>query len=315
MTPSSFRQGVGSGVPPTDPAPGFEPAPDAPVNGLLAWARSRLVGLEASNAAHEARELLEWACDAPSTWLIRESVDEDARRRFIDAVLAREAHTPLHVITSRMYFRTLTLHARPGVFACRPETEVVAGVAIDEAKLLARTKGHPRVVDLCTGSGAIACAIAVEVPESIVDAVEIDEDAFALAQLNAQTLAPGNIRVIHADATARDTLADLDARVDVVVSNPPYVPLSEAPTQAEAMMDPALALYGGGADGMDIPRRIIERARGLLREGGLLVVEHSPSQSALMRQAAVDAGFVEVSTGADLSGHERMLIARTLVSR
>lgn len=313
MTPSSGRPGGGAGAPPVGAGPVLpcEPAPGTPVSGLLTWARLRLAGLEASNAANEARELLEWACDAASTWQIHEPVDEDARRRFIDAVLAREAHTPLHILTSRMYFRTLTLHARRGVFACRPETEVVAGIAIEEALRLSRTGGRPRVVDLCTGSGAIACAIAVEVPESIVDAVEIDESAVALAELNARTLTLGNMRVVHADATARDTLFDLDARVDIVVSNPPYIPQSEAPTQAEAMKDPARALYGGGVDGMDIPRRIIERACRLLRRGGLLVVEHSPSQSAFMREAAADAGFVEVSTGPDLAGYDRMLLART----
>lgn len=274
---------------------------------LLSWARTRLAGLEGADPSREARLLLEWALGVDSLWSAPPTVGARAAERFRSAVARRRHHTPLQHILGRMWFRDLTLAARPGVFVVRPETEVVAGEAIAAARSVT---GHaPLVVDLCTGSGAIALAVATEVPGSRVVAVEIDPAALSLAAENVATLAPGAVELVEGDATA--AAAHLDGTVDVVVSNPPYVPSSQVPTQEEALADPETALYGGGEDGLVVPRGIVHRAAALLRPGGRVVVEHAESQSAAMRALASAAGLVDVVTLPDLSGRDRMLRAGT----
>lgn len=274
---------------------------------LLSWARTRLAGLEGADPSREARLLLEWALGVDSLWSAPPTVGARAAERFRSAVARRRHHTPLQHILGRMWFRDLTLAARPGVFVVRPETEVVAGEAIAAARSVT---GHaPLVVDLCTGSGAIALAVATEVPGSRVVAVEIDPAALSLAAENVATLAPGAVELVEGDATA--AAAHLDGTVDVVVSNPPYVPSSQVPTQEEALADPETALYGGGEDGLVVPRGIVHRAAALLRPGGRVVVEHAESQSAAMQALASAAGLVDVVTLPDLSGRDRMLRAGT----
>lgn len=286
---------------------------------LLAWARGRLAGLEASDPAQEARVLLEWALGVDSLWGAPDLVGAHAAERFRSAVAQRRAHVPLQHVTGRMWFRGLELLAREGVFVVRPETEVVAGAAIDAARSLGPTAppdegGGPVLVDLCTGSGAIAVSLAHEVEGARVLAVEIDEDACALARDNvarceaAGLLAPGSVEVVRDDAMR--ALGEWEGKADVVVSNPPYVPGADAPTQAEALQDPPTALFGGGEDGLVVPRGIVHRAAALLRPGGILVVEHAESQASTMRAVACGEGFTQVRTGCDLAGRDRMLLAR-----
>lgn len=273
---------------------------------LLAWARGRLSGCEGSNPSQEARFLLEWALGVDSLWVAPDRVGARAAERFRTGVARRRHRTPLQHIVGRMWFRGLTLTARPGVFVVRPETESVAGAAIEAARAV---RGHaPLVVDLCTGSGAIALAVATEVPGARVVAVELASEALSLARDNIAALAPGAVELVAGDATA--ALADMNGTVDVVVSNPPYVPSAEMPTQEEALADPETALYGGGEDGMVVPRGIVNRAAALLRPGGVVVVEHAESQSAQMRSVAAAAGLVGAETLEDLAGRERMLRAR-----
>ena len=285
------------------------PADPSRVGSLLAWARNRLEGLEAAHPAQDARELLEWVAKTDSIWRIKEPIEPELAERFYNAVELRASRIPLQRITGRMYFRGLTLHSAEQVFICRPETEIVAGIGIEAARQVIAEQGTVRIVDLCTGSGAIAIACATELPEAQVWAVELAQEAFALAQRNIETLVPSRVQLLRGDATHPRTLADLDGRIDIVISNPPYVPADEAPTQVEAGFDPPLALFGGGEAGMDIPRGIICRAAGLLKEGGLLVLEHSASQAALMREAARETGFIEVFTKKDLAGAPRALVA------
>ncbi|WP_022868291.1 peptide chain release factor N(5)-glutamine methyltransferase [Schaalia vaccimaxillae] len=282
----------------------IRPTSSRRVGELLAWARRELAALEACNPSVESTELLEWAAGVANRWQLGDTVDEESTRRFVEAVAQRTQNRPLQLITGRMYFRCLTLHARPGVFICRPETEIVAGLAIEASK------PGDIVVDLCTGSGAIALAIATECPATLVHAVELSPLACELAAQNIDAIAAGAVMLHNADATSDATLTQLDGSVDIVVSNPPYVPAAEAPTQPEALLDPDLALYGGGADGMEIPEKIIRRAAGLLKESGTLIVEHSASQSALMRQCASSYGFSDVTTVVDLTGKDRVLVAR-----
>lgn len=277
----------------------------------MRWARQFLSDAGIPYSESEIRELVEWATGSASVWHVGYEVPSEAVERFQSGVYQRRQGIPLQHVTGRMYFRSLTLTASPGVFVVRPETESIAQIAIDEGlRILSEERRAPTIVDLCTGSGAIACALATEVSLSRVWAVELDERALRLAEDNIQRVGAQNVTLIQGDAGASSTLSDLDGAVDIVVSNPPYVPFSEAPLQREAQADPPLALYGGGEDGMDTPRRIITRAASLLNEGGLVVIEHSPSQSYAMREAAEHMGFTQVSTVNDLAGRQRGLVAR-----
>jgi release factor glutamine methyltransferase len=218
----------------------------------------------------------------------------------------RAQRVPLQHLTGVAPFRHLELRVGPGVFVPRPETEEVAQAAIDEAAAVAR-RGRAVVVDLCTGSGAIALAVATEVPGAAVHAVELDARAHDWAALN--LLAAPSVTLLRGDA--RTALRDLDGTVDVVVSNPPYVPSDAVPRDPEvAHHDPAVALYGLGPDGLEVPRGIAAAARRLLRPGGLFVMEHAEVQAAGARALAADAGLVDVVTRQDLTGRPRMVLAR-----
>lgn len=234
---------------------------------------------------------------------------------FAAVVARRAAREPLQHIVGSTGFRYLTLAVRPGVFVPRPETEVVAQQAIDEARRVAAGGRRPVVVDLCCGTGAIALAVATEVAGAAVAAVDASADAVALTRENAEAcgVGPGSgLRVEEADATAPGLLADLEGTVDVVVSNPPYIPPGAVPVDPEVRdHDPALALYGGGPDGLTVPRGVVARAADLLRGGGLLVMEHADVQGAQVRDAVAATGaFTQVTTVADLTGRDRMVVAR-----
>jgi release factor glutamine methyltransferase len=224
----------------------------------------------------------------------------------------RRRREPLQHVVGEAAFRYLTLAVEPGVFVPRPETEVVAQVAVDEAARLASDGREPVVVDLCCGTGAIGLAVATEVRTARVAAVDASPAAVALTLRNAaRTGAPG-VRVEHGVVGAPGLLADLDGGVDVVVSNPPYIPPDAEPVDPEVRdHDPDLALYGGGADGLDVPRAVIATAARLLVPGGLLVMEHAEVQDAAAREAAHATGaFDRIETRSDLTGRPRMLVAR-----
>lgn len=146
--------------------------------------------------------------------------DADFDARYWEAVARREAREPLQHITGRAFFRYLELQVGPGVFVPRPETESVVGWAIDAVR--AMDVVEPLIVDLCAGSGAIALALAQEVPRSRVHAVELDEGALRWARKNVE----GSRVVLH-HADALTALPELDGQVDLVISNPPYIPLTE----------------------------------------------------------------------------------------
>jgi release factor glutamine methyltransferase len=238
-----------------------------------------------------------------------EPPDGDA---FLALVDARADRVPLQHLTGVVGFRTLELAVGPGVFVPRPETEVVAGLAIDEARTLAT----PLVVDLCTGSGAVALAVAVEVPAARVVAVELDPMAHAWAARNVDALAgrlDGRVDLRLGDAVRADTgvAADLAGAVDVLVANPPYIPAGARPVDPEvADHDPPLALYGGGDDGLAVPRGVVAAAAGLLRPGGLLVMEHADTQGPGTRALVAGPGWRDVRTADDLTGRARALVAR-----
>lgn len=233
------------------------------------------------------------------------AVEPGERDAFLDALARRAAREPLQHITGVAYFRSLELAVGPGVFVPRPETEFVAQLAIDALQAVASPR--PVAVDLCTGSGAIALALATEVPHASVSAVEKSPDAFAWATRNAQSIGAENLRLVHGDMA--DALPELDGTVDVVISNPPYVPDDAIPRDPEVRLhDPAMALYGG-ADGLDLVRVLSTRAQALLRSGGALVIEHGELQGAEIR-ALLDAdGWRATATHRDLLGRDRATTA------
>jgi release factor glutamine methyltransferase len=238
---------------------------------------------------------------------------------FETLVAAREQRIPLQHLTGAAAFRGLVLAVGPGVFVPRPETEVVAGAAIEAARAVAARGGEPLVVDLCTGSGAIALAVATEVPDARVVALELDPAAVDWARRNVEALAPGRVDLRVADVARCDetVLSDLAGDVDVVVSNPPYIPPDATPQDVEvADFDPVFALYGGGDDGLGTVRSALAAAAGLLRPGGLLVMEHADSQGPATRALALSmpgpAGgscWSDVRTMPDLTGRDRALLA------
>ena len=224
---------------------------------------------------------------------------------FTRMVEARAARVPLQHLTGRAGFRYVDLEVGPGVFVPRPETELLAGWAIDAARAVDRT---PMVVDLCTGSGAIALSIVHEVPNAIVHAVELDEAAYGWAQRN---LAGTGVDLRLGDAAV--AFSDLAGDVDVVVANPPYIPLdaweSVAPEARDH--DPALALWSGD-DGLDAIRSIERTAWRLLKPDGVVGVEHADAQcdSAPAVFSQSDHSWREVADHPDLAGRPRYVTAR-----
>ena len=276
---------------------------------LVRQAGEKLKAAGVASPEHDARALAEWLLGRPLP--LADGADAAFTAAYAQALRRREAREPLQRITGRMFFRGLELECRPSVFIVRPETEVVAGVAIEAvlARERGRVAGGPLVVDLCTGSGAIAAAVAAEVPAARVIAVELADDAVVAAVAACERHAPGRVRVVQADAAAPSTLAGLDGSVDVVVTNPPYVPAGALEDVETVSYDPRLALFGGGDDGLDLPVALVRRAAALLHDDGLLVMEHDAGQGRALREAALAVGFREASTGQDLTGRDRFLRA------
>jgi release factor glutamine methyltransferase len=267
-------------------------------------AAERLAGAGVPSPEHDAAELLAHVLGTDRGRLpLVDEVPPAAQERY-DALVARRAdREPLQHLTGEAFFRHVRLEVGPGVFTPRPETELLAGWAVDEA----RARTEPVVVDLCTGSGAIAKAVADEVPGARVHAVELDEPAHRWAERN---LAGTGIDLRQGDfATAFD---DLVGAVDVVVCNPPYVPLeaweSVAPEARDH--DPHLALFSG-PDGLDAIRVLAVRAAVLLRSGGVLGVEHADVQGEAVPAVLSGTGrWADVRDHRDLAGRPRFTTAR-----
>ena len=226
----------------------------------------------------------------------------DELSAMLDRRVARE---PLQHITGLAYFRSLALAVGPGVFVPRPETEQVAQFAIDALKAAAGEQ--PLAIDLGTGSGAIAFSLATEVPHSRVFAVEVSEDAFAWATRNRELTGATNATLVLGNLA--DAVPELDGRVDVVISNPPYIPADAIPRDIEVQLhDPSIALYGG-ADGLDVVRQVSKTATRLLHPGGTLVLEHGELQGAAIAELLRADGWTAVATHRDLLGRDRATTA------
>jgi release factor glutamine methyltransferase len=224
--------------------------------------------------------------------------DAPAPEGYAELVAERAGRVPLQHITGVAHFRYLELAVGPGVFIPRPETESVAQLVIDHVKGMP----SPRIVDLGTGSGAIAGSIAHEVPGAEVHAVEYSPLAHAWA---AKNLAPLGVHLVLGDL--RTALPELHGTFDVVVSNPPYIPAEAIPNEPEvALHDPPEALYGGGADGMELPTAAAASAARLLRPGGFFVMEHAEVQAGWIAAMMGRAGmWRNITTHTDLNHKER----------
>jgi release factor glutamine methyltransferase len=221
------------------------------------------------------------------------------------AVDRRAAREPLQHITGRAPFRSLELAVGPGVFVPRPETEQVAQFAIDA--LLSAASERPIGVDLGTGSGAIALAMATEVPHAEVYGVEVSAAAFPWTARNFADSGGTNAHAVNADLA--DALPQLDGTVSVVISNPPYIPDDAIPRDPEVrLFDPTIALYGG-ADGLDVVRRVSQTARRLLHPGGTLVLEHGELQAAQIAALLAADGWHAIAGHRDLLGRDRATTA------
>lgn len=229
--------------------------------------------------------------------------------RFWDDVARREAREPLQHITGVAYFRYLELAVGSGVFVPRQETEVMTGWAID--RLAAMDVAEPVVADLGTGSGAIALSIAQEVPRAVVHAVEADPLARQWAERNIASVATASPHtagrvILHAGDFA-SALPEFDGQLDLVVTNPPYIPVGAWVPPEVGEYDPATALWGG-VDGLDAVRVIEATARRLLRPGGLLAVEHGAQQGAAVYWVFTEeSGWRDTRNNADLAGRDRFV--------
>jgi len=229
-----------------------------------------------------------------------EDLDQADEIKYLELVEKRAERFPLQHLTGVAHFRQLELKVGPGVFVPRFETEGVTQIAIDA--LRAVPSENPIAVDLATGSGAIALSIATEVPHAKVYAVELSEEALKYTRENFARYAP-EATLVQGDLA--DAFPELNGKVDVLISNPPYIPDAMIPIYPEVHLhDPSIALYGG-SDGLDLVRNVEATARRLLREGGALVIEHADMQGDAIRELILSLGWRHCATHKDLSGRDR----------
>ena len=284
-----------------------------PLRTAVRHATATLTDAGVASPEHDARALAlhVLGLNRPSDLLLVDDLDDDQQAAFEQLVARRAQRVPLQHLTGTVGFRHIELEVGPGVFVPRPETESVVQWAVDA---VAREGWpNPLMVDLCTGSGTIAFALANEVPGATVHAVERDPAALAWTQRNAANRVKAGDPEVHLHlGSVEDCLHELDGEVDVVASNPPYVATNERhlPDPEVVDHDPEIALFAG-EDGLDVVRLVEQAARRLLKPGGLVVVEHSDRQGrtapAVFEQAG---GWTEVADHQDLTGRDRYVTAR-----
>jgi release factor glutamine methyltransferase len=284
--------------------------PRRTLHAAVTAARADLAAAGVPSPGTDAVELAAFALGADAgevrrRMVLREAVEDAVLERYDGLVAERRARVPLQHLTGRAHFRRLTLQVGPGVFVPRPETELAAGLAVDAARAAGE---RPVVVDLCTGSGAIALAVAQEVPGAEVHAVEISDLAHGWAARNVEATGLA-VDLRLGDATA--AFPELEGVVDVVVSNPPYIPDGAVPLDPEVREhDPEVALYGRSADGLAVPLAVAARAAVLLRPGGRLVMEHADTQGATLPAGLRSTGaWRDVVDHPDLTGRPRATTA------
>jgi release factor glutamine methyltransferase len=257
-------------------------------------------GVESPLATAEQLMMHVLGTDRAGLYARSDGLDTREARMFGRAICQRCSGTPLQHLTGEQTFRRIDLEVRPGVFVPRPETELLAGHALEA---LNGTEA-PVIVDVGTGTGAIALAMKHERPDARVFATDVSPEAVELARANAARLGL-DVTVVEGDLLA-SLPEELRGRVDLVVSNPPYIApeeLDDLPSEVKA--DPELALLGG----IEVYERLAAEALRWLRDGGVLAVEIAASRS----EAVVDvlgASFMGVRVEPDLAGRDRVVLAR-----
>jgi release factor glutamine methyltransferase len=257
-------------------------------------------GVPAARA--DAERLLAAALGVPRTRLAAvDTVDAETAVRFAELVARRSAREPLQHLVGTVAFRYVEIAVGPGVFVPRPETELL----VDAVLPVLRANPHPVAVDLCAGSGALALAVADEVPSATVYAVERSPSALHWLRRNC---AGSNVQVVAADVADPGLLPQLTDRVDAVLANPPYV-ASDEDVDPEVRHDPADALFAG-PDGLAVLPAVVATARRLLRSGAVLSVEHGDQQStAIAALLSGDDGWRQVVDHRDFAGRPRYVTA------
>jgi release factor glutamine methyltransferase len=221
--------------------------------------------------------------------------------RYDDLIAARLRRVPLQHLTGTAAFGPVTLQVGPGVFIPRPETE-----AMLEWALAQPLSARPVIIDLCTGSGALALALSMHWPDARIIAIDDADDALDYARRNVAGTA---VELIRADVTQPGLLPELDGGVDLVVANPPYIPDGATLEPEVAEHDPSHALFGG-PDGMAVINAIVEQAARWLRDGGRCAVEHDDTTSARTVAEFTRAGrFDDIAARHDLTGRARFVTA------
>ena len=214
---------------------------------------------------------------------------------FHDLLARRILHEPLQYITGTTYFRNLELKVGPGVLVPRPESELLVGAVLTH---ISNLPAPVSVVDLGSGSGALALAIATEAPNSRVIAVEKSEEALVWLKKNVEAIIE-DLRIVHSDVS--DALIGI--KCDVVIANPPYIQDESDLPRDVVEHEPAIALFGG-KDGMDAPRAFIAASSRLLKSGGLLAIEHNELQGTVIA-TELARDFQEIQLHQDLVGRPR----------
>jgi release factor glutamine methyltransferase len=283
------------------------------VRPLLIQAASQLREVGIESPEQDARQLLAYVVGIELARLPLLDAVEDAQASHFETLINKRARRiPLQHLTGRAHFRYLELEVGPGVFVPRPETEVMTGWAIEQLRPMVyavargRSRHLPVVVELGTGSGAVAKAIATELTGTRVHAVEVSEEAAAYA---ARNLADTTVELYVRDMSG--ALPELNGAVDLVIANPPYIPLDafESVLPEVRDHDPVLALFSG-QDGLDAIRVVVTEAARLLRPAGLLCIEHADVQGESAQQVLIQHGaFAAVRDHPDLSGRPRFVTA------
>lgn len=287
-----------------------------PLLEQLRAATGRLTAAEVPSPRHDAEALAAHLLGIERAALLAQpEPDPSFAPRFDELVRRRADREPLQHLTGQAHFRHLTLQVGPGVFIPRPETELTAGAAIDEARAIVAAGRVPVVVDLFAGSGAIAVSVATEVRPVMVHAVEREDDAVAWLRRNAA----GNSVIVHRDdvaLVAQRSLSMLLGQIDVIAANPPYIPADATIRDPEvAEHDPAAALWSG-ADGLDAMRVLADVGALLLKPGGLLVAEHADVQGEAAPEVfRQHGGWADVADHLDLAGRPRYVTARRTADR
>jgi release factor glutamine methyltransferase len=234
-----------------------------------------------------------------------DSPDDTFFDRYHAAITARSRRVPLQHITGTAAFGPLTLVVGPGVFIPRPETEVMLEWAT--AQCLPGAPARPLIVDVCTGSGALALALAQRWPEARVLGIDNSDAALEYARRNSFGT---KVELVRADATDPGLLTQIDGQVDLVVTNPPYVPDTVELEPEVAEHDPPHAVFAG-PDGMRVIAAVVRLAGRWLRPGGFFAVEHDDTTSLLTSELVSSTGlFDDIAARTDLTGRSRFVTAR-----